>query len=126
MINYNTMLKLSLYSVYDSVINAFAAPFCAVNDKEATRIFAAGVNDKNTKLFQNPMDFSLHKIGDFDQEGGSVKPTTAPVRICLATEVQRKPETIPMFDEVPQLTQAELDYERENNPDFVNNHKEKA
>lgn len=50
-----------LYSIYDVVLEEFAPPFIAKNDKAASRMFLQGI-----RKMSNPNDLSLWMIGAFN------------------------------------------------------------
>ena len=60
-----------VFAVKDEMTNRFMEPQYARTEIEATRIFTMQVND--IKLWKdNSADFSLFKIGEFDEEKGFI------------------------------------------------------
>ena len=63
----------NMYTVKDELTNNFKAPVLMMNDSEALRQFKGQVN--NIQLWKdNPSDFSLYKVGTFDEEKGEIIP----------------------------------------------------
>ncbi len=64
-------MKFNVYSVFDEAAGTFAPPFILQSDGLAVRTFSAEVNNpKSGVLYQSPGDFSLHRLGTFDDETG--------------------------------------------------------
>ncbi len=61
-----------LITVFDSVSNTFGNPFPADSARDAIEGFRQAVNDENTKLNKHPTDFSLVKLGNFDNRTGEL------------------------------------------------------
>jgi hypothetical protein len=64
------MQKAGVYSVYDQKAEAFISPFFLPNDQIAIRAFSDCVSDDNHQFGRHPSDYSLYKIGQFNQENG--------------------------------------------------------
>lgn len=68
-------MKLKLYSIFDRKMNIYLAPFPARNDVDAVRNVQAGFNTpqmRETPIGQNPQDFDLVSIGEFDDDTGEI------------------------------------------------------
>ena len=66
------MRDIKIYAVKDELTNTFLQPTFAENDLEITRIFAYQIN--NTPIWKdNPSDYSLYKLGTFNEETGEIK-----------------------------------------------------
>lgn len=63
-----------VYSIYDSKAGAFHQPFFSVNDQTAARACAAALDDSGTQLAKFPEDFTLYKVGFFDDAKGQLVP----------------------------------------------------
>lgn len=88
------MAKHKLYAVYDSKVEAFNLPFFQHTRGQAIRTFSETVNrpDPNNLLTRYPADYSLHELGEYDDQNGSFTNHTAPISLGLATEFKEKPE----------------------------------
>lgn len=69
---------MKLYTIRDQVAGFFISPFCAPNDGVAKRMFIQGLGDS----FPHRSDFSLHYIGDFNDDTGAL--TTSDPHLVLA------------------------------------------
>lgn len=91
-------MKLSIYSIFDRVVDSYSTPFFAVNDEVAKRTLREVVSDPTTMIHNNPDDFSLHCIGQFDDVDASIQSKPQPIFICRATELKR-PSLLPTAPE---------------------------
>lgn len=57
---------LDIFSVYDSKAKAFLPPFFMVNSMVARRSFGEAANDANHQFCKHPEDYTLFKIGTWD------------------------------------------------------------
>lgn len=64
------MLKLRLYSIYDSKAEQFSPPQVYHNDMLALRAFEGIVNDDKMLIKKYPEDFSLYYVGDLGDSDG--------------------------------------------------------
>lgn len=70
-------MKLCMFSVRDVVAGCYLAPFPARSEVDAKRQIAASFKDpqfQQTPVFQNPQDFRLMHLADFDDESGEITP----------------------------------------------------
>lgn len=64
-------MTYGLFSVKDELTSHFLAPVMMLNEDEAKRQFKSQVN--NIQLWKdNPSDFSLYKLGSFDEDTGEI------------------------------------------------------
>lgn len=77
----------NLYSVYDVKTKLYQYPFQTVNDETAKRSFKHVCNEKNHIFNNNPEDYSLFKVGSWDDEECFVEIDEAPIRITTAMAV---------------------------------------
>lgn len=64
-------MNYGLFSVKDELTSHFLAPVMMLNEDEAKRQFKSQVN--NIQLWKdNPSDFSLYKLGSFDEDTGEI------------------------------------------------------
>lgn len=64
------MLKLRLYSIYDSKAEQFSPPQVYHNDMLALRAFEGIVNDDKMVINSYPEDFSLYYLGNLGDSDG--------------------------------------------------------
>lgn len=60
---------MNMYSVYDRVAEKFMGMFESINDGTATRAFCTAC--KTGQMAQEPEDYVLYKIGQFDENRGT-------------------------------------------------------
>lgn len=81
-------MKVKLFSIFDLKSRVYLAPFVARSLVDAQRQIAASFRDPQmmqTPVGQNPEDFELHSVGDFDDETGDVSPSTTGFVCSLST-----------------------------------------
>lgn len=64
----------NIYTVRDSKAEAFLTPWFMANDQMAIRTFATSVNDQNHMFHHNPEDFTLVRLGTYDDASGVIEP----------------------------------------------------
>lgn len=78
------MIKLSLFSVYDSAAKVWFPPFVAQTVEVALRNFRMTVNSPESNFNRFPEDYALFLVGEFDQETGMIVGTPAPQSLGVA------------------------------------------
>lgn len=62
------------YSIKDALSSTFMPTFTAENDNVAKRLFSVTVNDKSNAIInQNPQDYQLYRIAEWDKTTGEIK-----------------------------------------------------
>lgn len=84
-------MKLQTYAIYDSKAKVFSHPFYCQNNEVAIRNFVATAEDKTTSICKYPEDFSLHHIGEYDDETAAFVSQT-PINLGLAAQFQTTKE----------------------------------
>lgn len=64
---------LNKYTIYDTALEAYHQDYTLETDLIAIREFTQMVNSE-TKIAQNPEDYSLWRIGTFDNQTGQLTP----------------------------------------------------
>lgn len=91
-------MKLKMYSVYDSKVEAYMKPFYMRARGEAIRSFAQEVNRSDSDLGKYPADFTLFEIGTFDESTCKLDVFEAKISIGTALDFKDKPTgTLPLF-----------------------------
>lgn len=75
-------MKLNIYSLFDKKAATFHQPFYSTHDGVAQRMVAASAADVNSSLGQFPSDYSLYRIGTFDDQNAEVQAEIPPSHIC--------------------------------------------
>ena len=79
-------MKLNAYSIYDKAVQAYARVFMLRTDQEAERGFATICMDADGDISKAPQDYTLFRIGEFDDGTGELKGCD-PMPIARAHEV---------------------------------------
>ena len=80
---------LNVYSVFDSKLASFGRPWYELTDASAIRVFSDAVNDTqnpNNQWNRHPEDFSLYRLGQFDDENGKID-SALPVSLVTASVI---------------------------------------
>lgn len=110
------MAKIKNYALLDHKAGVFLRPFTATNDGEAIRLLTTWVNDKehNTNINKYPQDFSLHYLGEFDDQIGRFEQQEHNKEIILGISVQQEQERQYTVKEL--ITMLEQHFENKTNP----------
>lgn len=65
---------VSVFSIYDNKACTFGSPFTFAHVGQAIRAFSDLANDPESMCSRHPADFSLVKIGTFDDDTGTMHP----------------------------------------------------
>jgi len=78
-------MKMEIFSVYDSAVQAFMQPFFSPSLGSALRSLTDAVNDPKHEFSKHAADYTLFKLGSFDDADG-VFSTAPPEQItsCLS------------------------------------------
>ena len=77
-------MKFGLYAVRDVKVG-FQSISVQPNDAVAVRGFESTVINSDSVLFTHSEDFSLFKLGEFDQDSGRLIPLELPVQLIEAS-----------------------------------------
>ena len=80
---------LKAFSVVDSKPGVFSPPFFLQSTGLAIRQFTDLANDEKTTVSRYPEDFSLHEIGQFDDQSGTLSPLAVCINLGLASAFKR-------------------------------------
>jgi len=98
-------MKLKIFSVYDSKVNAYMTPFFMKSKGQAIRSFDELTNDPSTQINKWPADFTLMELGEYDDSNGSFQ--TLPVPTSCGTALEFKKEIQHRMSQ-PETTDARL------------------
>lgn len=79
-------MEHKIYSVYDSVVEAYLQPFCAQTKGHAVRMFSDTVNDPNSVFAKHPDDYVLFELGSWSDSDAKYTMHPAPVSLGVALE----------------------------------------
>ena len=78
-------MKLNAYSIYDTASGSYSRPFFANADGQAVREFSDLATNTDHPVGAHPEDYSLHRIGLFDDQKGQFTPEQTE---CMATALE--------------------------------------
>lgn len=71
---------MNIYAIHDAAAKYFLPPFTAPTDGVAKRMFVASMGDS----FPHRADFTLHLVGSFDEDQGTLSIPQSGPRLVLA------------------------------------------
>lgn len=77
-------MRIRMFAILDSAVEAYNTPFTARTVQEALRMFALACS-KEGQFQTNPRDFVLYEIGSYDDSSGMLEPQE-PRRLISAAE----------------------------------------
>lgn len=80
---------LKMYTVRDSKAEIFNPPFFQRSAGEALRAFSATANNKETTIYQNPEDYDLYYLGEYDDVSGKLDPLPTPQHVTKAVNERK-------------------------------------
>lgn len=80
-------MKLNMYSFLDEKSKVYSRPFYGHNDGDALRSFSTVVNDKQSMPSKFPVDFTLWRVGSWDDVLGVLSSTESGAPVYLAKAV---------------------------------------
>lgn len=78
-----------LYTVLDSESKTHIAPFAMKTNRDAIEGFRLVANDEKTDYNKFPNDYSLIKIGSFDERQGTLESQAPEKLICAADLISK-------------------------------------
>jgi len=79
-------MKTNIYSVHDSKAGAYGAPFLLLTDGLATRSFIQATMSSESLFGLHPLDYTLFRIGTYDDETSIIKSEEPPELILTAMQ----------------------------------------
>lgn len=79
-------MKHTIFSVYDQKAEAYLPPFVLHNEGMAGRVFADCCNNPEHNFGKHPEDYSLFRLGTFDDEKGELEPFVGPLLVGTGLE----------------------------------------
>lgn len=82
---------MHIFSIYDSKAQVYGTPWFQPSDIVAIRTFKMEVNrpDHANTVYQNPEDFTLYALGEFNPQTGQIQ-ATEPRLLITAKKVKEK------------------------------------
>lgn len=76
----------NIYCIYDSKAEAYMSPWFVDKDGQALREFQDAVQNRDTPFNKHPEDYTLFKIGTYDQNTGKLSSLDTPVSMGVGIE----------------------------------------
>lgn len=86
-------MRLHIFSVFDTKAKAYLPPFFLPSDEVATRAFRDCVNSNDHQFGKHPEDYTLHRLGTFEDSEGQIQPTELAELVCSGLQC-KQPDTI--------------------------------
>lgn len=82
-----------IFSVYDSVAQMYNTPMLCINTQDALRSAHLIAQTEGTPIHDNPADYTLFKLGTFDDSCAIYQLLETPERIISFHEIIKKTES---------------------------------
>ena len=79
------MAKVKIFAIWDNAIGAYGSVHDAVTEGAAIRTFSDVASNRDSALGKNPLDFSLHVLGELDTETGTISVPVVPKNLDTST-----------------------------------------
>lgn len=89
-------MQLNAYSIFDNKALQYHPPFFAATDGAAMRSFQDLVNDHNSTVSRHPGDYSLFRVGTFDDNKGFFAAVSPLVHVVDAVALVRVQPPLPV------------------------------
>lgn len=76
----------NVYCIYDSKAEAYMSPWFVDKDGQALREFQDAVQNRETPFNKHPEDYTLFKIGSYDERTGKLSSLETPVSMGVGIE----------------------------------------
>lgn len=80
-------MKINAYVIYDSKARIYNKPFYFLNDQVALRAASDICSDQNSDVANHPEDFSMFKIGTYDDETAMLLQLSTPEIVVRFHEI---------------------------------------
>lgn len=87
-------MKVEIFAVFDSKARSFGQPFFCLNEGVAIRAWTESVRDPQTQFNKYPEDFSLFKLGYFNDQDAAFELLTAPLNLGLAATFKEQSQNV--------------------------------
>lgn len=110
-------MKLNVYAVYDAKMQLFGIPFFQAKDNVAIRDFGDAVNDKspNNMWNKHPEDYSLFRIGTYENENGILL-SELPLSLITASALMAINGDLSTKDLIDEVEKAKLNSLKKKEP----------
>ena len=92
-------MRQKVFAIYDTQAACFLRPFFTQQDGQAVRMFGDLVSDLDHPVGQHPEDYSLYRIGTFDDSNAMLDGEN-PQRIAAGIELSAKQKVISLEERV--------------------------
>ena len=81
-------MQIAVYTIYDQKSGVYNKPFYLVNDAVAKRSAVTLLRDETTEIARHPEDFTLMKLGYFEDTNAKFELLEVPEVLCKFIELQ--------------------------------------
>ena len=79
-------MRVYLYALYHGSMEVYTAPQPQQNDNMAIQSLYKALQDQNAPVAQNPFDYALFNLGEYDDQSGLITPLIPPKPVITAVE----------------------------------------
>lgn len=109
-------MRLNVYVIFDTASGSTRPPFFLQADGEANRLFLDLATNQDSDIGKHPEDYSIYRIGTYDNNAMTLHPEPAEVLMTGAQAVSRSRATDPTPAlKLQRLEQEQAEFEAKNN-----------
>lgn len=86
-------MKMNMYTIYDSKVEAYLPPLFFKSKGEFLRAFAEAASDVKSNIGKYPADYTAFELGSWDDGNCFFELYKTPVSLGVAVEYVRTPTT---------------------------------
>lgn len=81
-------MLINMYVIHDKLSGVYNKPFYLQNDQVAQRSAKQLLSDPNSEISRSPEDYTLFKIGTFDDTSATIEMQKEPIAVVKFHELQ--------------------------------------
>ncbi len=98
-------MKHSVFTIYDSKVDAFLPPFYMQTKPAAIRAITDTMNDPSHQFAKHPEDYTLFYLGQFDDGTATFDLEKTPISLCLLLELTSQDQNQPKLKYIDGVVQ---------------------
>lgn len=104
-------MNVKVFSIFDSKLGSYGAPYFALATGGAIRQFMDVVNDNQSLISRYPADFTLFEVGKWDDKEGRFENLEVKENLGNAVQFKKEPAVVSPARFLPELDGKRADVE---------------
>lgn len=107
-------MKVQIFATFDNKAKAYNQPFFMLNTDMAIRSFTDAVINPETQYHQNPLDYTLFHIGQYDDENAQIETQSVEMLITASQAQAAHTRRVEQLKTIQSIQTAKLNKENSN------------